>query len=223
MPLVTIKEGAAVLGTTTADATGAWSFTPAGLTDGAHTLTAIQTDAAGNTGTATLSFTLDKTAPALSIALVSDTGGSATDGITSNPAIKGTGQANRRHHQGGHHRPRHDDGRRHRSLELHPGRPRRRRAHPDRNPDRSGRQHRHGDAELHARHDGAGAEHGPRIGHRRFGERRDHLEPGDQGHRRGQYRRDHQGGRHRPRHDDGRQPREPGASPRPGLSMARTP
>ena len=92
--MVTIKEGSTVLGTTTADATGAWSFTPAGLIDGAHTLTASQTDLAGNTGTATLSFTLDTTAPALSIALVSDTGSSASDGITSNPAIKGTGQAN---------------------------------------------------------------------------------------------------------------------------------
>ena len=65
--VVTIMEGSTVLGTTTADATGAWSFTPTGLIDGAHTLTASQTDAAGNTGTATLNFTLDKTAPALSI------------------------------------------------------------------------------------------------------------------------------------------------------------
>src|SRR4029078_938423 len=92
--LVTIKEGATVLGTTTADATGAWSFTPAGLADGAHALSVSQTDLAGNTGAATLSVTLDKTPPALSVALVSDTGSSATDGITSNPAIKGTAQAN---------------------------------------------------------------------------------------------------------------------------------
>ena len=82
-----------MLGTTTADGTGAWSFTPTGFADGAHTLTATQTDLAGNTGTATLSLTLDKAAPALSIGLVSDTGSSATDKITSNPAIKGTGQA----------------------------------------------------------------------------------------------------------------------------------
>ena len=57
--VVTIKEGSTTLGTTTADGTGAWSFTPTGLADGAHTLTATQTDLAGNTGTATLSFTLD--------------------------------------------------------------------------------------------------------------------------------------------------------------------
>ena len=91
--VVTIKEGSTILSTPTADSTGAWSYTPTGLLDGAHTLSAFQTDLAGNTGTATLSFTLDKTPPALSIGLVSDTGSSATDKITSNPAIKGTGEA----------------------------------------------------------------------------------------------------------------------------------
>jgi hypothetical protein len=83
-----------------ADGTGAWSFTPTGLADGAHTLTASQTDLAGNTGTATLAFTLDSTQTnslpqaTLSIVLVEDTGVSATDRITANPALKGTGQAN---------------------------------------------------------------------------------------------------------------------------------
>ena len=91
---MTIKEGSTVLGTTTTDGTGAWSLTPTGFSDGAHTLTATQTDLAGNTGTATLSLTLDRAAPALSIGLVSDTGSSATDKITSNSAIKGTGDAN---------------------------------------------------------------------------------------------------------------------------------
>src|SRR5262249_26512575 len=92
--LVTIKNGSIVLGTVMTDSTGAWSFTPVGLADGAYTLTATQTGSPGNSGTATLSFTLDRTAPLLSAALVSDTGNSASDGITSNPAIKGTGQAN---------------------------------------------------------------------------------------------------------------------------------
>jgi hypothetical protein len=59
--LVTIKEGTTTLGTTTASSTGAWSFTPSGLADGAHILTATETDLAGNTGTATLSFALDTT------------------------------------------------------------------------------------------------------------------------------------------------------------------
>ena len=47
--------------------TGAWSYTPTGLLDGAHTLTAIQTDLAGNTGTATLSFTLDSSLAATAL------------------------------------------------------------------------------------------------------------------------------------------------------------
>src|SRR4051794_12376022 len=64
--LVTIKEGGTTLGTAMASGTGAWSFTPSGLADGAHTLTASQTDLAGNTGLVTKSFTLDKTKPAVS-------------------------------------------------------------------------------------------------------------------------------------------------------------
>jgi Bacterial Ig-like domain/Bacterial Ig domain len=92
--LVTLKEGGTTLGTATADSTGIWSFTPTNLPDGVHTVTASETDLANNIQTATLSFTLDHTAPAVSIALVSDTGSSAVDGITSNPAVHGVGQAN---------------------------------------------------------------------------------------------------------------------------------
>ena len=46
---------------------GAWSFTPSGLADGAHTIVASQTDSFGNTGSASLSFTLDTTAPLVAI------------------------------------------------------------------------------------------------------------------------------------------------------------
>src|SRR5439155_482711 len=52
--------------TVTADAQGAWSFTPTGLADGAHTIVASQTDSFDNTGTASLTFTLDTTAPTVS-------------------------------------------------------------------------------------------------------------------------------------------------------------
>jgi hypothetical protein len=38
--VVTIRDGDAVLGTTTADANGAWSFTPAALAEGNHSFTA---------------------------------------------------------------------------------------------------------------------------------------------------------------------------------------
>ncbi len=92
--LVTIKEGGVTLGTAMADGTGAWNFAPVGLADGAHVISVSQTDLAGNTGTATLSFTLDSSASTVSVALFADTGSSSTDKITSNPTVKGVGQAN---------------------------------------------------------------------------------------------------------------------------------
>ena len=91
---VTFTEGATVLGTTTAAADGSWSFTPSGLADGTHTIVASETDAAGNTATATVSFTLDTTAPTITEALASDTGTSATDHVTSNATLTGTGDGN---------------------------------------------------------------------------------------------------------------------------------
>src|SRR5205814_1022599 len=55
---LTIYDGTAVLGTTHATGTGAWSFTPAAaLADGPHNFTATATDAAGNAN-APAAFTL---------------------------------------------------------------------------------------------------------------------------------------------------------------------
>ena len=45
---VTLKEGATILGTAVADGGGAWTITSTPLGDGAHSLTATATDAAGN-------------------------------------------------------------------------------------------------------------------------------------------------------------------------------
>jgi hypothetical protein len=55
---VTIKESGATLGTTMTDSNGHWSFL-AHVNAGPHTLVASQTDLAGNTGSASLTFTLD--------------------------------------------------------------------------------------------------------------------------------------------------------------------
>ena len=63
-------DGSLIATTVTADAQGTWSFTPAGLADGPHTIVASQTDSFGNTGTASLSFTLDTTAPAVAITTI---------------------------------------------------------------------------------------------------------------------------------------------------------
>ena len=78
-------DGAPAAATVTADDQGAWSFTPTGLTDGSHTIVASQTDTLGNTGTASLSFMLDTTAPSGGTPnpiAASDTGSSNSDDIT---------------------------------------------------------------------------------------------------------------------------------------------
>ena len=58
-----IVDGKSIAVTATANSSGAWTFTPTGLMDGVHTVVASETDAAGNTGSASLTFTLDTTAP----------------------------------------------------------------------------------------------------------------------------------------------------------------
>jgi hypothetical protein len=55
-------DGKLISATATANS-GIWTFTPSGLADGVHTIVASETDAAGNTGTASLTFTLDTAAP----------------------------------------------------------------------------------------------------------------------------------------------------------------
>jgi hypothetical protein len=83
---VTVYDGAALLGTAEADATtGRWAYTFGALAEGAHTLSAVATDLAGNIGTVsgTLAFTVDTRAPAApALALAHDTGVSVTDGLT---------------------------------------------------------------------------------------------------------------------------------------------
>ena len=65
------------------NAAGIWRFTPAGLADGVHHVTARATDIAGNTGSQTLDFTLDRVAPAFSFDGIDDTtSGSALLGYT---------------------------------------------------------------------------------------------------------------------------------------------
>jgi VCBS repeat-containing protein len=75
-------DGAPIAATATASAAGAWSFTPSGLADGAHTIVASSTDAAGNAGTASLSFTLDTTAPQTQVSSLAQNGGSAKATVT---------------------------------------------------------------------------------------------------------------------------------------------
>jgi len=84
--VVTFREGNTVIGTSTADASGHWSFTPT-LTDGAHTIVATETDTAGNTANATLSFTLDTTIATPTLAADPRHRCSDTDQITNDAAL----------------------------------------------------------------------------------------------------------------------------------------
>ena len=61
--VVTVKEGSTTLGTVTANASGAWSFTTPAQAGGAHTYTATAANAAGTTGTASFQVSIDSTAP----------------------------------------------------------------------------------------------------------------------------------------------------------------
>jgi VCBS repeat-containing protein len=90
--LVTLSENGTTLGTATANASGVWNYTASSLTAGAHTIVASETDTAGNTGSASLTFTYSP--PAVTVKLVADTGSSSTDGLTSNDALTGTAGAN---------------------------------------------------------------------------------------------------------------------------------
>ena len=62
---VKVYDGVTLLGSATANGAGAWSFTTAALTNGAHSLTATATDVAGNTSAASSAFsvTIDTPAP----------------------------------------------------------------------------------------------------------------------------------------------------------------
>jgi hypothetical protein len=99
---VEIYDGAVKLGETSANSAGAWSFIPsssAGLADGTHTLTARQTDVAGNTSAASapLAVTIDTTAAAApgapKLARESDSGQLDNDAVTNvtKPVISGSG------------------------------------------------------------------------------------------------------------------------------------
>ena len=88
---VTLTEGSTVLGTTTANASGVWAFTPTGLAQGSQTITASETNAAGLTGSSSLTFTYDTVAPTVTEALAHSTG---ANNVTSNDALTGTADAN---------------------------------------------------------------------------------------------------------------------------------
>jgi len=99
---VAIYDGDTKIGTVTAGADGAWTFSTSSLSTGQHTLTAKATDLAGNVSTvsAAMKVSVAASAPAPSaapkIASFSNDTGKAGDGITSDNTLKldGTAAAN---------------------------------------------------------------------------------------------------------------------------------
>lgn len=100
---VTIYDNGVQIGTTSANGSGAWSFTPSILTQGDHSFTARATDASGNVGPGSSPFAIrvDTTAPlAPVIASLTDDIGTiqgqvASGGVTNDtlPLLRGTGEA----------------------------------------------------------------------------------------------------------------------------------
>jgi hypothetical protein len=91
---VTVFDGGNSLGTTTADGSGNWTFTPgSALGSGSHSFTARVTDTAGNIGPASAAYTVtvslpDTTPPTATVSIVSitvDTG--AADFVTEDAAV----------------------------------------------------------------------------------------------------------------------------------------
>jgi hypothetical protein len=86
---VTISVDSVLLGSATVTG-NAWTFTPTTpLADGTHTVTATATDAAGNIGTDSNTFTVDLTNP--TVVVISPAEGSTTNDST--PAYSGTAEA----------------------------------------------------------------------------------------------------------------------------------
>ncbi|WP_337023665.1 MULTISPECIES: Ig-like domain-containing protein [unclassified Pantoea] len=101
--IVTIYDGNTVVGSTTASATGAWSFISPTLSQGAHTLSVTVTDAAGNVGprSSTVSFTIDSIAPNASTLVVTNDVSNTTvanGGYTNDttPTLSGVAEAGSR-------------------------------------------------------------------------------------------------------------------------------
>ncbi|HCL5073306.1 TPA: BapA prefix-like domain-containing protein, partial [Salmonella enterica] len=88
--VVSIYDGNTLLGVTSANAGGAWSFTPAtGLNDGTRTLTVTATDPAGNISPATSGFTIVVDTVAPTVPLIT----SIVDDVPNNTGTIGNGQS----------------------------------------------------------------------------------------------------------------------------------
>ena len=80
---VKVYDGSTLLGSATANGSGAWAYTTSALTNGAHSLTATATDAAGNTGSASSAVGVAVNTTVPTISSFSPDSGVIGDGLTS--------------------------------------------------------------------------------------------------------------------------------------------
>lgn len=88
--VIGIYDDGTMLGTTIADAAGAWQFTSEALSEGTRSLTAAATDASGNVSAPSvpLSITVDTTVvPPVVTGISEDSGAQASDGITNDATL----------------------------------------------------------------------------------------------------------------------------------------
>lgn len=81
---VSVYDGKTLLGSATANGSGAWSFTTAALSAGTHQFTATSTDAAGNSGKASSVFNAGVTAPSSSIPTIASVSASGPGIVSGN-------------------------------------------------------------------------------------------------------------------------------------------
>ena len=134
---VTVLDGTATVGSAMVQPNGTWTATGVTLSSGSNSLTARVTIGRQYRHVNAVIYTLSTTGPSVTEALSIDTGSSASDHITSNDAVSGTGLANtggELHHR--RHRHRHPgDGQRQWCLVIHPDRSGRWPAHHRGEPD----------------------------------------------------------------------------------------
>ena len=146
---VNVYDGTTLLGTATANASGAWSFVTAPLPDGVHSFTATDTvSGITSAASAVMNVTIDTVAPAApSIASFTTDSGTVGDGITNDNTLTltGTAEANSTVKVfDGCEPDRQHNGQRQRGVDLYDGGADQWCAQPDRDGDRCGRQYRRG-------------------------------------------------------------------------------
>src|SRR6185312_15206379 len=86
---VTVFDGATALGTATANASGAWSYTTGPLSAGPNAFTARAADAAGNTSAASSALTVTVTAPSGTVTPPSGVGAPTIASFTTDSGVAG--------------------------------------------------------------------------------------------------------------------------------------